>query len=484
MSVFKKNSHQNISSSKKRVFLFVIVGLLFLAMFVNLFMSIDMDAGMQELVSRNEMAPDESEMTNTAEAKEDFLINLETRMEKMQEDNMDKAMQMNEKLGESIKSSFTLELVNIHTALGKLSGKIDANKQDILNNQTTQAEKDQKMAEEIAKLMSKIEQVDKKKASTVMLPPPPMIAGGSNGGSDKKKSMFDNLSITSVTGGSAQPKATHAEKQDGGEMIEFSVKSYHNDFPEINTTKETKLTNEELAKQKTYEVAIGFTDAFMITGAYAPLFGDGGGTGGSAMKAVPVLMESEGDLIMPNDTIGSIDKCMLIGTALGNAASNTIDVRLEKMSCIVNGGKQIIDGKIKGWLVSEIGTPGLPATMVYRAGQYISRMIGSGILEGLSQGFINAAAAGQVNTTGGYVQPIQNGAISGAGNGVSNAFSKLADFYLQLAEATVPVLEAKGGRTVTLVMEGGDKFQLRDVNLLDTRELADYIDEFVGESDE
>lgn len=477
--VFQNRDLKRSRAKRKNVLLFSLVGIMVMMLIISAAMSIDMKGAIKRLNMNNEELPDVSEMTEESETKEQWAISVENRLERIEQESRSQAEEMGSKIVEKIKQDSDLQFNMLTGKLEKIGDKLSRQQQQIQKLQKeTAALKVNGAANNIA-LQEQIEKVAKQYDQVSVIAPPPPLKKDNEGG------ILDDLDIAAVPRAVKQAVMPQQSKQ-----LTYSVQTVENSFAEANASAETKeLTKEEIAAMNTYEIVTGFSEAYMITGAVAPLFGGrngggggaGGGAGGSQMLPVPVLLEAEGDLIMPNDTIGSVDKCMLIGTAVGNASSSSIDVRLEKMSCIVAGGKKIIDGKIQGWLVSESGTPGIPATMVYRAGDYISRMIASGVLEGLSQGFMNAASAGNYgNSQGGIVYA---GAANGAGQGVSNSFSKLADFYLNLAEATLPMLEAKGGRTVSMVLMGGDKFQLRDVNLLDTREVDAYVNEFVGENE-
>ena len=406
--IFRKRDLKTASAKRKNVLLFSIVGGLFLLLIVSAIMSIDMKGAMKRLNANNEEVPDISEMTEEAETKESWALSVENRLSSIERESKKRTEDMAEDVVSKITESNQLQF-NI------ITGKLEK-MQNMIHDQNRKIDT---MEKENAKL--------KLQMKTVM------------------------------------PEHT--------ERLHFSVQTVKNSFVDSNVSKEAKreLTKEEILAQNTYEIVTGFSEAYMITGAVAPLFngsggaagGGGGGAGGaSQMLPVPVLLEAEGDLIMPNHVIGSVDKCMLIGTANGNASSSSID------------------GNIQGWIVSESGTPGIPATLVYRAGDYIARVIASGVLEGLSQGFMNAAASGNYGESQGA--QIYAGGYNGMGQGVSNAFSKLADFYLALAESVLPTLEAKAGRTVSMVVMGGDKFQMRDINLLDTREVDMWVNDFIG----
>ena len=476
--IFEKRDLKKSRAKRKNVFLFAIVGILLLLLFVSAFMSIDMTGAIKRMNANNEALPDASDFTEEAETKEQWALSVENRLQRVEEESRRETEKMGEQIIDKIGKKTELQFNIITGKLEKINKKLSAQDDQLKKLKKETAALKLNAATNNAALQERIEKIaEESEKVQVIAPPPRLVEKESDGG------ILDDLDIAAI------PKAVKkmvAPKKG----LTYSVQTVENTFAESNATQNEpeKMTKEQIAAMNTYEIVTGFSEAYMITGAVAPLFGgrNGGGAGGGGsgaaggqMQPVPVLLESEGDLIMPNDTIGSVDKCMLIGTATGNASSSAIDVRLEKMSCLLDGGKKIIDGKIQGWLVSESGTPGIPATMVYRAGDYISRMIASGVLEGLSQGFMNAAAAGNYgNSQGGMIYA---GGMNGAGQGVSNSFSKLADFYLNLAEATLPMLEAKGGRTVSMVLMGGDKFVLRDVNLLDTREVEGYINEFVGD---
>jgi len=474
---FEKRDLNKSAAKRKNILIFGFAGTMVFLLILSAVMSIDMKKAMQAANANDEDLPNIEQMTDEGEVKESWAIAVENHIDQIKLDNEKRVEEMADKVVERLSVQNAANFKRIDGKLERIEGRMDNQDRKIEETRKNEAQLRMQMTTNTMALQEKIEEVDSKASNVKMMPPPPISNGGS-----KDDGMFADLDIAGI--GSGLKDALSPQK---GEHLSYSVQTAVNVFPETNNSKaEGELSKEEIEAMNTFEIVTGFTEAYMLTGAYAPLFGgrsgQSGGSGSSGsgqMMSIPVLMEAEGDLIMPNSTIGSIDKCMLIGTSVGNASSSTVDIRLEKMSCLIDGGKKIIDGRIQGWVVSESGTPGLPATMVYRAGDYISRVIASGVLEGLSQGFMNAAAAGNYGGSG--TAQIYAGGANGAGQGVSNAFSKLADFYLQLAEATLPMLETKGGRTVSMVVMGGDKFKLRDVNLLDTREVEFYVNEFIGD---
>ena len=215
---------------------------------------------------------------------------------------------------------------------------------------------------------------------------------------------------------------------------------------------------------KKYELGLGFFDAVNLTGAYAPIFGQA-----SDQSSIPVLLEVSGDMIIANGFTESVDKCFALGGAIGNPSSNTVDIRLSTIECVLSDGKHKIRGKIKGWVIGENGKPGLAGTLIHKSGQYISRFILAGLLQSLSTAFVTAATPS--GTQGPATSVITGGAVQGAAQGTQNAFGKLADFYIKLAEKTLPMIEAKAGRHISVLIQGGDLYEVKDFNPININDL-------------
>lgn len=221
-----------------------------------------------------------------------------------------------------------------------------------------------------------------------------------------------------------------------------------------------------MAKQ--YDIGLGFFSAVTLTGAYAPIFGED-----ADQASIPVLLEVQGDLIVANGFSESIDRCFALGGAIGNPSSNTVDIRLTVMECILADGKHKVRGKLKGWVIGENGKPGLAGELIHKSGQYISRFILAGLLESLSAAFVTAATP--ENTNGATTSVITSGATQGAAEGTQNAFGRLAEFYIKLAEKTLPMIEAKAGRHVSVLVQGGELYEVTEFNALNIQDLvSDY----------
>jgi len=240
----------------------------------------------------------------------------------------------------------------------------------------------------------------------------------------------------------------------------------------IEENKKAIIEAEKKEIPKNYYVATGLTSAYLVTGVYAPVFSAGN------TEPLPVLLQAEGDVLIANEDTENIDKCFLIGSAKGNMNSQTADIRLVKISCSLKGGKYFIEGPISGWVIGENGIPGVHGTLLYKNGAFISKTFIAGFLQTFSQALTGGQVApltgtATTNTTNAVGQNIQYAAAQGA----SNVFGKIADYYLKMAEQIFPVIEVKPGRTIDVLLKGGDSLTLKKVAKADIFKMEENIEE-------
>lgn len=463
-----------LSKRKKNIFVWIgVFGIIF-AFIAAIYNGIDMKSAIKAENAKHKMLQNpnlKNDINTSSETKISWAINMENTVENMKKEQKKIVTEMANKTKQDIVHSNGVLLDEIKKSNAIVKGKLKEIYDENLKLKKELSALKEKTSSNIKQLQTKIKTTQNMIEDGVMLPPPPLKSDDASSKTDSG-GLFSKLNINAVVGNKPTKKI---------KKINYEVVSYANTFKDENNTKKTdeNLTKEQIKARNTYSVTTGFTDAYMVTGAYVPLFQNGGGGAGGAPQSVPVLFETNGDLIMANNTAGSIDKCFVLGNSQGNPGARTIDIRLDKMTCLLEDGEYMLQGSIDGYIVSETGTPGLPATMIYKAGDFISRMIGAGILEGLTTTLTNYAAGYNNNGVGGT--QIYGGAMTGASDGMNNAFSKLADFYLQLAEATIPILEAKPGRFVSMVLVGGNDFELKKVNLLNVNDAKSYVDQFIGD---
>jgi len=300
---------------------------------------------------------------------------------------------------------------------------------------------------------------------------------------DSTKSSGVNISNTAnnVKGNSATDSKSEKAKP--------QLQAQHISLVDIDTEENQQIIKKEekriamLTKEKeqahSYHVMVGLSRAYMITGAYAPVFSAG------EEEPLPVLLQAEGDILIANDDVENVDRCLLIGSAKGNMNSKTADIRLVKISCSLNDGKQMIEGAISGWVIGENGIPGVPGELLHKNGAWLAQTFVAGFMQTFSDALSNTGTT-QIaigGTTGGTAtdipvgQAVTDNAASAVGGGLSTVFGKLGEYYLKMAEQIFPVIEVKAGRTVNILLRGGEDLQVKDLHKVDIGEIEEEYEQ-------
>jgi conjugal transfer pilus assembly protein TraB len=262
------------------------------------------------------------------------------------------------------------------------------------------------------------------------------------------------------------------EKKEKRKVSMFNIDTSKNKEEIIKEEKERKAAekgNNESKIKTSYHIMIGLAKAYMITGAYAPAFSAGDA------DPLPVLLQAEGDILIANDDSENVDHCLFIGSAKGNMNSRTADIRLTRISCSLNDGKQKIEGPITGWVIGENGIPGVPGQLLHKNGAWLAQTFVAGFMQTFANAFQNQGST-QIAIGGGGTETTSGNAFkenvgSAFGGGLSTIFGKLGQYYLKMAEQIFPVIEVKAGRTVDILLKGGETLKITDFNKADIAEI-------------
>ena len=127
----------------------------------------------------------------------------------------------------------------------------------------------------------------------------------------------------------------------------------------------------------------------------------------------------------------------------------------KKISCIFKDGS-IIDGPISAYVVGEDGKNGLRGRVVSKQGSAIARSIFAGTISGLGKQLapttVPSLNIGSGTETKYETPNIGNASKIAAASGVGSALDRVANFYMDLAEQTMPVIEIDAGRRVTIIL--------------------------------
>lgn len=196
---------------------------------------------------------------------------------------------------------------------------------------------------------------------------------------------------------------------------------------------------------------VGFTRAVLLGGLAAP-------TGGQAQNnPVPVLLRLADLSVLPNGYRAQVKDCLVIGEGYGDHSSERAYIRATLLSCVLHDG-QVLEMPIKGSVFGEDGMNGVMGKLVTKQGAILGNALLSGIAAGIGQGVAQASqtttttALGTVSTTPSDTNSILR---QGLGTGVGRALDRLAQYYINLAERTFPVVEVLPGRIVDVVLQQG-----------------------------
>jgi conjugal transfer pilus assembly protein TraB len=190
-------------------------------------------------------------------------------------------------------------------------------------------------------------------------------------------------------------------------------------------------------------------------------------TGQNARKdPVPALIRVKHQAILPNRVRADLRECFLLVGGFGDLASERAYLRGETFSCIRNDGG-VIEIPIDGYAVGEDGKVGVRGRVVSKQGVLLAKALQAGFLQSFSQIF-NRMPTIPVNTGTGSDLQFQSmltpQALSAASaQGVGGAMDRLANYYLDMAEQLLPVIEVDAGRGAEFILNRGVSMKLADV---------------------
>lgn len=218
---------------------------------------------------------------------------------------------------------------------------------------------------------------------------------------------------------------------------------------------ETQQSGEKKISSKnvnSYVPSGAFSKVVLLSGVDAP-------TGGLASSnPVPVLLRIKDKGTLANYFKTDLKECTAIGAAAGDISSERVNIRLESITCVLINGR-IIEKPIKGYVAGEDGKAGFRGRLVSKQGALIARSAMAGLAGGIGSSVkdqyqnVATSALGQVTS----VKP-GKAFESGMAEGFGNAMEKIADFYIQRANETYPIIEIASARVGDIVLTEGVDF--------------------------
>ncbi|WP_445766814.1 TrbI/VirB10 family protein [Rheinheimera sp.] len=196
----------------------------------------------------------------------------------------------------------------------------------------------------------------------------------------------------------------------------------------------------------------------LLNGVAAPTSSD------RKQDPMPVLMRVRREALMPNSFTLDIVDCHLLGSAIGDLSSNRAYIRAEAISCNTSNG-EAIEKTITAYAVSSTdGMAGIQGDVVFKSGAMIANSMKAEFIRGFADAF-SPQRVQSLNTSPGaselwQTQNIDRAAGAGIGQGFSGAASRIADYYMSMAEASHPVIELVPGIEVDFIVQRGMSLRL------------------------
>lgn len=185
---------------------------------------------------------------------------------------------------------------------------------------------------------------------------------------------------------------------------------------------------------------------------------------GSYENPTPTLIRIQKEAILPNKFTSDIRECFLLVGGRGELSSERAKLRGEVLSCVRRDGA-VIETKLNSYVVGEDGKEGVKGRLVSKQGQMIARTLVAGFASGMAEAFdYDAVPVIQTDSISNNTLYQQNwssdAAKGGLAKGASAALERVADFYMDLAEQMVPVVEINAGRQVDVVVINGTRLKV------------------------
>lgn len=185
---------------------------------------------------------------------------------------------------------------------------------------------------------------------------------------------------------------------------------------------------------------------------------------GSFENPTPTLIRIQKEAILPNRFTSDIRECFLLVGGRGELSSERAKLRGEVLSCVRRDGA-VIETKLNSYVVGEDGKEGVKGRLVSKQGQMIARTLVAGFASGMAEAFdydaVPVIQTDSVSNNTLYQQNWSNDAMKGGfAKGASAALERVADFYMDLAEQMVPVVEVNAGRQVDVVVINGTRLKV------------------------
>jgi conjugal transfer pilus assembly protein TraB len=161
---------------------------------------------------------------------------------------------------------------------------------------------------------------------------------------------------------------------------------------------------------------------------------------------IPATFAIESPFAGPQGTTVPLQGCRAIGKTTPNFSAARLEVELTRLSCVFPDG-QTFEQPIKGYVTGPDNVHGIPGHVDYREGQALANQAFAAVPASLSEAFRDVEQIQSVSPLG-----VTTSTTAGIGQHVAR---RIADLYLERAEALLPVVWVDPYHTVYLYLLEG-----------------------------
>ncbi|MBP9777634.1 MAG: hypothetical protein KBD25_00465 [Rickettsiaceae bacterium] len=175
--------------------------------------------------------------------------------------------------------------------------------------------------------------------------------------------------------------------------------------------------------------------------------------GNSQTRVVTIRFVDNGNI--PNGFKGNMKDCTMLASAWGNASSERVAMRGERLTCVGKTGK-ILETDVVATIYGSDGRQDVRGRAVYPESKLLTRAFMSGALSGIGNGVAQSFSTQSISPLG-VTASVAAGDVfkQGAANGVGKGLDKLSDYYIKRAEQLQPIIQVGSGTVVDVVVQKG-----------------------------
>lgn len=170
----------------------------------------------------------------------------------------------------------------------------------------------------------------------------------------------------------------------------------------------------------------------------------------------PVLVRLKTEALLPSRWRADVRECHVMAACFGTLAAERAYCRSTTISCIAEDGTAF-DSEVQMVAVGSDGKLGLVGRVVSKQGAALRNATLAGFAEGAARA-LGGSGATRIGIDGGFNPGgvLQSGGAGGAGS----ALDRVAQFYIEQAAETQPVIEIDGGREISFATVRGATLDL------------------------